>query len=113
MAEFRRRFDPATTNNQGPQWLKNLYFIYLVELRALAKVAPYIEKESFFAGVSQRDDEETKTAVVALLNATRFKIVCPEKVKVYSNFFYYYEGNLSIILTKPFCFEVIQMRQKN
>lgn len=71
VAEFKRRFDPALTNNQGPQWLKNIYFTYLVELRALAKVAPYLEKEFFYAGVSQQDDEETKTIVLAVLNATR------------------------------------------
>jgi len=67
--EFKRRFDPATTWNQGPQWLKNLYFTYLVELRAIAKAAPYLEKELFYAGISQRDDEETKGAVLTLLNA--------------------------------------------
>ena len=42
--EFRARFDPETTNGAGPQRLKNLYFTYLVELRALAKVAPYLEE---------------------------------------------------------------------
>ena len=43
--EFRLRFSPETTNGQGPQWLKNLYFIYLLELRAITKAAPYFEKE--------------------------------------------------------------------
>jgi len=27
---FHQRFDPATTNGQGPYWLKNLYFVYLL-----------------------------------------------------------------------------------
>ena len=40
--EFKKRFDPETSENQGPQRLKNLYFTYLVELRALAKAAPYL-----------------------------------------------------------------------
>ena len=45
--EFKRRFDPETTNGEGPQWLKNLYFTYLVELRALVKAAPYLAKVTF------------------------------------------------------------------
>lgn len=69
--EFKRRFDPSTTNNQGPQWLKNLYFIYLVELRALTKAAPYFEKESFYAGQGNKDDEATKLGVMKFLNTTK------------------------------------------
>lgn len=69
--EFKMRFDPETTNGLGPQWLKNLYFIYLVELRALAKVAPYLEKEAFFAGRSQQEDEDTKQAVLDLLKVVQ------------------------------------------
>ena len=42
LGEFQRRFDPETTNGDGPQRLMNLYFTYLVELRALVKVAPYL-----------------------------------------------------------------------
>ena len=42
--EFRRRFDPDMTWGEGPKRLKNLYFTYLVELRALAKAAPYLEQ---------------------------------------------------------------------
>jgi len=37
-----------TTAGRGPQWLKNLYFTYLVELRALAKAAPYLEQVNVF-----------------------------------------------------------------
>lgn len=45
--EFKQRFDPETTAGQGPQWLKNLYFTYLVELRAIAKASPYLEMVIF------------------------------------------------------------------
>lgn len=38
LAEFQRRFDPDQTKGEGTQRLKNLYFIYLLELRALSKV---------------------------------------------------------------------------
>jgi ERO1-like protein alpha len=69
--EFEKRFHPSTTYGQGPLWLKNLYFVYLVELRALAKAAPYLEKEKFFAGRSEVEDQETKIAVRKLLNLTK------------------------------------------
>ena len=69
--EFQKRFDPATTNGQGPQWLKNLYFIYLVELRAISKAAPYFEKETFYAGRSAEEDFDTKQAVMDILNHTK------------------------------------------
>ncbi|XP_052275217.1 ERO1-like protein beta isoform X2 [Dreissena polymorpha] len=52
--EFQSRFDHEKTDGRGPQWLKNLYFTYLVELRALEKAAPYLEQEDYFTG----DDEE-------------------------------------------------------
>ena len=42
--EFMKRFDPETSDGLGPQRLKNLYFTYLVELRALAKASPYFFK---------------------------------------------------------------------
>ena len=38
LEEFSKRFDPETTDNEGPFWLRNLYFVYLLELRALTKV---------------------------------------------------------------------------
>ncbi|XP_047558317.1 ERO1-like protein beta isoform X4 [Lutra lutra] len=37
MKEFKRRFDPVETKGEGPRRLKNLYFLYLIELRALSK----------------------------------------------------------------------------
>lgn len=51
LQEFVRRFSPETTNNEGPNWLRNLYFIYLVELRALNKAAPYLQEEDFYTGM--------------------------------------------------------------
>ncbi len=44
--EFHKRFSPETTWGQGPQWLKNLYFTYLLELRALVKASPYLKAVS-------------------------------------------------------------------
>jgi len=44
LEEFRKRFDPDKTYGEGPNRLKNMYFTYLVEMRALAKAAPYLEQ---------------------------------------------------------------------
>lgn len=71
MDEFVKRFDPSATNGQGPIWLKNLYFIYLVELRAIAKAAPYLEREVFFTSVESKDNEDTKNAVLDLLKTAK------------------------------------------
>ena len=49
--EFQKRFDPETTDGEGPIRLKNLYFTYLVVLRALAKTAPLLGQESFYTGL--------------------------------------------------------------
>ena len=67
---FLSRFDPELTDGQGPFWLKNLYFVYLLELRALSKAALYLENESFFTG-NQAEDEETQAAVKDFLNVVR------------------------------------------
>jgi len=41
--EFRKRFSPESTNLEGPERLKNIYFLYLVELRAVEKIAPLLK----------------------------------------------------------------------
>lgn len=66
LEEFHRRFSEENTNGEGPEWLRNLYFVYLLEMRALAKAAPYLEQEEYFTG-RQDDDNDTKDAVVNLL----------------------------------------------
>jgi ERO1-like protein alpha len=67
LKEFIKRFSPETTDSQGEQWLRNLYFVYLVELRAIAKIAPYLRKEEFYTGV-QKTDKEVQLAVNDILN---------------------------------------------
>lgn len=68
--EFLRRFGPTTTDGRGPQWLKNLYFTYLVELRALAKAAPYLEQEVYYTG-NEKEDQEVKDAVLEMLKIVK------------------------------------------
>jgi len=70
LEQFKSRFDPEMTNGEGPQRLRNLYFTYLVELRALAKVAPYLKKELFYTG-NDEVDNETREAVSDLLDILR------------------------------------------
>lgn len=65
--EFVRRFSAESTNNEGPNWLKNLYFVYLLELRALAKAAPLLKNEHYFTG-DDDEDESVRTAVNDFLN---------------------------------------------
>lgn len=56
VGEFKRRFDPESTAGRGPQWLRNLYFLYLLELRALAKAGPYfVTLEKFYTGNKTED----------------------------------------------------------
>lgn len=69
--EFIKRFSPETTHREGPNWLKNLYFIYLLEMKALAKAAPYLEKEQFFTG-NDEQDESVQAAVKDILKIIRW-----------------------------------------
>lgn len=50
LEEFKKRFSPEFTSGEGPNWLRNLYFVYLVELRAVAKAAPYLVREGYYTG---------------------------------------------------------------
>lgn len=65
--EFKKRFNPETTNNEGSHWLRNLYFAYIVEMRAIAKIAPYLRQEEFYTGFD-KDDKEVQLAMKDLLN---------------------------------------------
>ncbi|KAG5331521.1 ERO1L protein, partial [Acromyrmex charruanus] len=68
--ELQRRFSPETTGDEGPNWLKNLYFTYLLQLRALAKAAPYLEREEYYTG-NEVEDEDTRLAMNDILNVVK------------------------------------------
>lgn len=68
--ELQRRFSPETSGGEGPNWLKNLYFTYLLQLRALAKAAPYLERAEYYTG-SEMDDEDTRLAMNDILNVVK------------------------------------------
>lgn len=82
LEEFQTRFDPETTNGEGPKWLRNLYFLYLLELRALAKAAPYLEQVSFYTG-NETEDAEVNAAVYDLLNQIKYYNVDCNSLKPY------------------------------
>uniref|UniRef100_A0A665T1G3 Endoplasmic reticulum oxidoreductase beta n=1 Tax=Echeneis naucrates TaxID=173247 RepID=A0A665T1G3_ECHNA len=69
LQEFRRRFDTAETKGEGTRRLKNLYFLYLIELRALYKVAPYFERAfvNLYTGNTQ-EDGATKDLLLQVFN---------------------------------------------
>lgn len=71
--EFHKRFEPKSTNGQGPVWLKNLYTTYLLVLRAILKAKPYWEKELFYTG----DDEEDKRVKNLVLDIVKSIQTCP------------------------------------
>ena len=52
LSEFRRRFD----HSAGAQYLKNLYFLYLLEMRAFSKAAPYLRTLSYYTGDDVEDE---------------------------------------------------------
>lgn len=66
LGEFVRRFSSQTTDNEGSNWLRNLYFAYIVELRALAKASHYLRNEMFFTGF-EKEDKDVQAAVNDLL----------------------------------------------
>ncbi|KAK9883372.1 hypothetical protein WA026_001544 [Henosepilachna vigintioctopunctata] len=70
LKEFERRFNPSTTNGKGPDWLRNLYFLYLLELRAIEKAAPLLENEKFYTG-NEKEDWDTIMAVKDLLKTIK------------------------------------------
>ena len=71
LEEFQRRFSPETTGGEGPNWLKNLYFLYLLELRALVKAAPYLHREEYYTG-NEDEDEDTRLAVKDILHIVEY-----------------------------------------
>ncbi|GAA49613.1 ero1-like protein, partial [Clonorchis sinensis] len=67
--EFYRRFHPEVVP-EGLDRLRSLYFAYLVELRALAKVAPYLRTLTFYTG-NPEADADTQRAINDLLKVVK------------------------------------------
>ncbi|XP_056667076.1 ERO1-like protein alpha isoform X2 [Monodelphis domestica] len=76
ITEFHQRFDSILTEGEGPRRLKNLYFLYLIELRALSKVLPFFERPSFqlFTGNKIQDTENKKFLLETLHEIKAFPL---------------------------------------
>uniref|UniRef100_UPI003AAA8138 ERO1-like protein alpha isoform X12 n=1 Tax=Centroberyx gerrardi TaxID=166262 RepID=UPI003AAA8138 len=57
--EFKQRFDSELTGGEGPKRLRSLYFLYLIELRALAKALPFFQQPSVQLYTGQPDQDRT------------------------------------------------------
>uniref|UniRef100_A0A2R9CJ73 Endoplasmic reticulum oxidoreductase 1 beta n=1 Tax=Pan paniscus TaxID=9597 RepID=A0A2R9CJ73_PANPA len=99
--EFKRRFDPVETKGEGPRRLKNLYFLYLIELRALSKVAPYFERSivDLYTGNAE-EDADTKTLLLNIFqdtNQMQFNFKSLIRLKIFSEFRLHFK-NISRIM---------------
>lgn len=72
VTEFQRRFDADLTAGEGPKRLRNLYFLYLIELRALAKALPFFQRSSFqlYTGKVE-EDQKHKGMMLDILQLAR------------------------------------------
>uniref|UniRef100_A0A8C9ESY6 ERO1-like protein alpha n=1 Tax=Pavo cristatus TaxID=9049 RepID=A0A8C9ESY6_PAVCR len=75
VTEFQQRFDEVITRGEGPRRLKNLYFLYLIELRALSKVLPFFERPGFqlYTG-NQSQDAEIKSLLLEVLRLEEVRL---------------------------------------
>ncbi|XP_046887492.1 ERO1-like protein alpha isoform X2 [Hypomesus transpacificus] len=72
ISEFQQRFDAELTSGEGPKRLRNLYFLYLIELRALAKVLPFFQRPYFQLYTGQpAQDRQHKSLLLELLQVAK------------------------------------------
>ncbi|KAL7075008.1 hypothetical protein ACQ4LE_005559 [Meloidogyne hapla] len=50
-------------SKEGPERLKNIYFTFMLELRALVKAGPYIQQSKIFYTGNENEDIETRQAL--------------------------------------------------
>jgi ERO1-like protein alpha len=61
--EFQRRYDPKLTGKKGPEWLKNMFYLYLIELRALGKAGSILRSQDFMdSQISSQVEEIVQSA---------------------------------------------------
>jgi hypothetical protein len=56
----------------GPNWLKNIYFNYLLTLRAITKAAPLWIPTRFHSGDAQEDEEVASIVDELIQSAPRW-----------------------------------------
>lgn len=105
--QFKKRFDAEATNGYGPHWLKNLFFTYLLTLRAVVKAAPYWKEVNFYTG-DVKEDNEVKKIVLELVSTaktcpstfdeTQMFLGDPEKARVLKEEFRVHYKNITRIM---------------
>ena len=110
VAEFSRRFMPESTGGEGPHWLRNLYFVFALEMRAIIKAIPIWQRFNFFTG-NFTDDSATKAKTLEIVDkltscpdnfdeAELFKGLAAESLK--SDFLTHFR-NISMIMDCVTC----------
>ena len=59
----------------GPSWLKNLYFAYMLVLRAIIKTESYWSTHQFYTG-NDAKDASVHEQVMLMIQAARYVHVC-------------------------------------
>uniref|UniRef100_A0A3Q3IZJ0 ERO1-like protein alpha n=1 Tax=Monopterus albus TaxID=43700 RepID=A0A3Q3IZJ0_MONAL len=75
-AQFRQRFDSDLTAGEGPKRLRNLYFLYLIELRALTKALPFFKQPALqlYTGRPEEDRKHKELLLEVLQLARSFPL---------------------------------------
>ena len=55
----------------GPEWLKNLYFTYLVVLKAVVKGEEVWRRDDTFHTLDKREDSQTRQDILALVETVK------------------------------------------
>ena len=63
--EFDRRFG----HENGQHWLKNIYFLFLLELQALNSVSEYLKSHHYYTA-DRNEDKLTKDMIKDILEIT-------------------------------------------
>ncbi|XP_066550356.1 ERO1-like protein alpha [Amia ocellicauda] len=76
ITEFQQRFDAELTEGEGPKRMRNLYFLYLIELRALSKVLPFFMRPTFqlYTGQTSQDQHNKDLLLDVLQLAKSFPL---------------------------------------
>uniref|UniRef100_A0A7N8XT31 ERO1-like protein alpha n=1 Tax=Mastacembelus armatus TaxID=205130 RepID=A0A7N8XT31_9TELE len=76
ISEFKVRFDSELTAGEGPKRLRNLYFLYLIELRALAKALPFFQQHGIrlYTGRPEEDQKHKELLLEILQLAKSFPL---------------------------------------
>ena len=82
---FEDRFG-TKWSKEGPERLKNLYFTYMLELRALVKAAPYIQQSQLFYTGNEKDDFEMQQSLDYLFSLLKNFPKQFDETSLFSNF---------------------------